>query len=78
MTTIQYKPKEGIGFFGYFFLIIIICFSLIGIFKTFENDLINIFPEIEYIFELLDEQLVYVAETIKNIIVITKDLINSY
>ena len=73
-----YKPKEGIGFFGYFFLIIIICFSLIGIFKTFENDLINIFPEIEYIFELLDEQLVYVAETIKNIIVITKDLINSY
>ena len=61
-----------------FFLIIIICFSLIGIFKTFENDLINLFPEIEYIFELINEQLVFVAETMKNIIVIIKDLIDSY
>jgi predicted Zn finger-like uncharacterized protein len=73
-----YKPKEGMGLFGFFFLIIIICFSLIGIFKTFENDLINLFPEIEYIFELINEQLVFVAETMKNIIVIIKDLIDSY
>ena len=73
-----YSPKKGMGFFGYIFLIIIIFFSIIGIMKTFENDLINYFPEYEYIFELINEQIIYIAETIKNIIVIVKDLINSY
>ena len=73
-----YKPRDGIGFFGFIFLLIIISFSIVGVLKTFENDLINHFPEVEYLFELLDEQLIYVSETIKNIIVITKDLINSY
>ena len=46
-----------------------------GILRTFENDLLNYFPETEYIYELLDEQLEYVSETVKNMIVITKDLI---
>ena len=46
--------------------------------ETFENDLSNAFPEIEYIFEFLNEQLIYVSETVKNIIVIISDLINSY
>ena len=73
-----YKPKEGLGFFGYVFLLIIIAFSLVGILKTFESDLINHFPEIEYIFKILDEQLIYVSETVKNIITIVGDLINSY
>ena len=73
-----YKPKQGLGFFGYIFLLIIIGFSIVGILKTFENDLLNYFPQTEYIFELLDEQLNYVAETVKNIIVIINDLINSY
>ncbi len=73
-----YKPKEGLGFFGYIFLIIIIGFSIVGILRTFENDLINYFPKTEYIYELLDEQLEYIAETVKNIIVIINDLINSY
>tara|TARA_B100001123_G_C14865753_1_gene849848 strand:+ start:73 stop:693 length:621 start_codon:yes stop_codon:yes gene_type:complete len=73
-----YKPKEGLGFFGYIFLIIIIGFSIVGILRTFENDLINYFPQTEYIYELLDEQLEYIAETVKNIIVIINDLINSY
>ena len=73
-----YKEKEGLGFFGYFFLLIIIAFSLIGILKTFETDLINNFPEIEYVFEKLDEQLIYVSEAVKNIITIVSDLINSY
>jgi len=73
-----YKPREGLGFFGYFFLLIIIGFSAVGILKTFENDLILYFPEAEYIFELLNEQLVYVSETIKNMIIIVEDLINSY
>jgi len=73
-----YKPREGIGFFGFIFLLIITVFSIVGVLKTFENDLINHFPEMEYIFELLDEQLIYVSETVKNIIVIIQDLINSY
>jgi len=73
-----YIAKEGMGFFGYIFLLIIVAFSLIGILKTFETDLINNFPEIEYIIEILDEQLIYVSESVKNIITITTDLINSY
>ena len=73
-----YKPKQGLGFFSYLFLLIIIGFSVVGALKTFENDLLNYFPETEYIFELLDEQLEYVSETVKNIIVIIQDLINSY
>jgi len=73
-----YKPKEGIGFFGYLFLLIIIAFSCIGIIKTFENDLIEHYPELEYTFILVDEQLEFLAETVKNLITIAKDLINSY
>ena len=73
-----YKPKQGLGFFGYIFLIVIIGFSIVGFLKTFENDLLNNFPEIEYIFQLLDKQLEFFSETVKNMIVIVKDLINSY
>ena len=73
-----YITKEGMGFFGYTFLLIIVAFSLIGILKTFETDLINNFPEIEYIFKMLDEQLIYISESVKNIITIANDLINSY
>ena len=73
-----YQPKQGLGFFGYIFLIIIIGFSIVGILKTFENDLINYFPQTEYVLELLNQQLVYLAESVKNIIVIIQDLINSY
>tara|TARA_B100000579_G_scaffold434103_1_gene454247 strand:+ start:1346 stop:1981 length:636 start_codon:yes stop_codon:yes gene_type:complete len=73
-----YKPKEGMGFFGYIFLLIIIAFSFVGIIKTFENDLIEHYPELAYTFILVDEQLEFLAETVKNLITIAKDLINSY
>ena len=73
-----YKQKQGLGFFGFIFLLIIIGFSIIGILKTFENNLLNSFPETEYIFELLDRQLEYVFETVKNMITIIQDLINAY
>ena len=72
------KPNQGLGFFGYIFLLIIIGFSIVGMLRTFENDLLNYFPETEYIFKLLDEQLEYVSETVKNMIVIINDLIDSY
>ena len=73
-----YKPKRGLGFFGYIFLLIIIGFSVVGVLRTFENDLLNTFPETEYVYELLDEQLEFLAESVKNIIVIINDLVNSY
>ena len=68
------KPKHGLGFLGYIFLLIIIGFSIVGILKTFENDLLSYFPETEYIYQLLNEQLEYLAESVKNIIVIINDL----
>jgi len=73
-----YKPKEGLGFFGYIFLTIIVAFSIVGVLKTFENDLINYFPNAEYIFTVLNEQLEFLAESVKNIIVLIDNLINSY
>ena len=72
------KPKHGLGFLGYIFLLIIIGFSIVGILKTFENDLLSYFPETEYIYQILDEQLEFLAETVKNMIVIVNDLISSY
>jgi len=72
------QPKPGLGFFGYIFLLIIIGFSIVGVLRTFENDLLNYFPETEYIYQLLDEQLEFLAETVKNMIVIVNDLISSY
>jgi len=73
-----HKPGQGLGFFGYIFLLIIIGFSIVGVLRTFENDLLNYFPKTEYIYELLDEQLEFLAETVKNMIVIVNDLISSY
>ena len=73
-----YKPKQGLGFFGYVFLIIVIGFSIVGILRTFEDDLLNYFPEAEYIFMKFDEQLEFLAESVKNIIVMISDLIYSY
>jgi len=73
-----HEDKQGLGFFGYIFLLIVIGFSVVGILRTFENDLLNTFPETEYIYKLLDEQLEFLAETVKNMIVIVKDLISTY
>ena len=72
------QPKSGLGFFGYIFLLIIIGFSIVGVLRTFENDLLYYFPETEYIYQLLDEQLEFLAETVKNMIVIVNDLISYY
>jgi len=72
------KQKHGLGFFGYIFLLIIIGFSIVGVLRTFENDLLNYFPETEYIYELLDKQLEFLAESVKNMIVIFDDLMSSY
>ena len=82
-----YKEKKGLGLFGYIFVIIIISSSAVGLLKTFENELINYFPQlqsiyeipqVQLIFEKIDTQLIYIEETAKNIITIIKDLMNSY
>ena len=73
-----YKSKQGLGFFGYIFLLIVIGFSIVGVLKTFQMDLIKNFPEMEYVYEILDQQLTYVSETVKNIITIFNDFIDSY
>ena len=73
-----YKSKKGLGFLGYIFLIIIISLFAVGFIKTFEDEWLNYFPQHQYIFELLDIQLDYVAETFKNVFTIAKDLYNSY
>ena len=72
------QPKHGLGFLGYIFILIIIGFSIVGVLRTFENDLLNYFPKTEYIYRLLDKQLEFLAETFKNMIVIVNDLISSY
>mgnify|MGYP001297807545 CR=1 FL=1 len=73
-----YEPKQGLGFFGYIFLILIIGFSLVGVLKTFENDLVTNFPKMESVFDTLNIQLEFFSETVKNMIVIINDLIGSY
>jgi predicted Zn finger-like uncharacterized protein len=73
-----YKPKEGLGFFGYILVLIIIALSLAGILKTFEKELMVYFPEIENVFIFLNEQTKYILESIRNIIVIVQDIISAY
>ena len=77
-TSDVYEPKQGLGFLGYIFLLIIIGFSIVGVLRTFENDLLNYFPKTEYIYELLDKQLEFLAETVKNMIVIVNHLLSLY
>jgi len=73
-----YKSKKGLGFFGYFFLLIIISALGVGALKIFENNILNYYPEIDFIFLKIDQQLIFLQESIKNIIVLINDLINSY
>ena len=73
-----YKPKEGLGFFGFIILTVVVILSLIGILETFKNDLLVNFPETEFIFEFLNEQYIYFFETVENMYILIKDLIDPY
>jgi len=68
------RQKKGLGFFGYIILLTIITLSIIGILKTFQNELIMYFPETEYIFDKGEN----IFESMGYIITIIKDLIKSY
>ncbi len=74
----KYVEKKSLGFFGYTFLIIIIGIFLIGVFKFYKENVLNYYPDLEYIYFILDQQLEYIVETFKNLVVIINDLINSY
>jgi len=73
-----YKPKNGIGFFGYIFILLIVFLSLVGAIKTFEDYWLYYFPQHILFFAFIDQQLDFFAETFKNMITIVKDLIDSY
>ncbi len=68
------RQKKGLGFFGYIILLTIITLSIIGILKTFQNELIMYFPETEYIFDKGEN----IFESMGYIITMIKDLIKSY
>ena len=65
------QQKNGLGFFGYIILLAIVVLSIIGILKTFQNELIMYFPETEYIYEKggnIFESMDYLITIIKDII----------
>ena len=68
------QQKEGLGFFGYIILLTIITLSIVGILKTFQNELIMYFPETEYIFDKGEN----IFESMGYIITLITDLIKSY
>ena len=68
------QQKEGLGVFGYIILLTIITLSIIGILKTFQNELIMYFPEVEFIFDKGEN----IFESMGYIITIITDLIKSY
>ena len=68
------QQKGGLGFFGYIILLTIITLSVVGILKTFQNELIMYFPETEYIFDKGEN----IFESMGYIITIIKDLIEFY
>ena len=68
------QQKGGLGFLGYIIVLTIITLSIIGILKTFQNDLIMYFPDIEFIFDKGEN----IFESMGYIITIIKDLIEFY
>ena len=68
------QQKKGLGFFGYIILLSVITLSIIGILKTFQNELIMYFPETEYIFDKGEN----IFESMGYLITMITDLIKSY
>ena len=68
------QQKKGLGFFGYIILLSVITLSIIGILKTFQNELIMYFPETEYIFDKGEN----IFESMGYIITMIIDLIKYY
>ena len=61
-----YKPKQGLGFFGYISLFIIITLSAVGVLITFEKKILIYFPEAENIFETFENMIIIIEQLIKS------------
>ena len=68
------RQKGGLGFFGYIILLSIITLSILGILKTFQNELIMFFPDAEYIYDKGED----IFESMGIVILLIIDLIKSY
>ena len=68
------QQKGGLGFFGYVIILTVITLSIIGILKTFQNELIMYLPETEYIFDKGEN----IFESMGYIITMIIDLIKYY
>ena len=67
----QEKQNNGMGIFSFLIVLLISVAAIILLLDTFRHQLISFFPN-------LDNYLVYVFETLNNIYIIIKDLINNY
>ena len=66
----EFKSKN-IGFFSYIFIFLISIIALFLIAETFEYQINNIFPN-------FGNYIIYVYETLNNILILIKDLFKSY
>ena len=63
--------NKNIGFFSYIFIFLISIIAFFLIVETFEYQINNIFPNFE-------NYIIYVYETLNNILILIKDLFKSY
>ena len=63
--------KKNIGFFSYIFIFLISIIAFFLIVETFEYQINNIFPN-------FGNYIIYVYETLNNILILVKDLFKSY
>ena len=63
--------KKNIGFFSYIFIFLISIIAFFLIAETFEHQINNIFPN-------FGNYIIYVYETLNNILILIKDLFKSY
>ena len=63
--------SKNIGFFSYIFIFLISIIALFLIAETFKYQINNIFPNFE-------NYIIYVYETLNNILILIKDLFKSY
>ncbi len=65
------EQKKGMGFFSIIFILLMFFCASILFLDTFKNHITPYWPK-------LDDYLVYIFETLKNIYIIIKDIINNY
>ena len=65
------NKENGLGFFGYIIILLIIFLSAIGFIETFKENIIVFWPNV-------DNQLNFIYETFDNMTTIVKDILKSY